>query len=1367
MPQRLLAILIFACIFQFVSGAKYTISADYITMQEGLSDNNVNAILKDQAGFIWFGTSDGLNRYDGFTVKSYHTPNSSLNINFLYQCSEGYLWVGTPNSLHIFNPVTESFLTTVNLSPDNADNLIRLTGIAGDLEQGLLLATNSGLAVLTFSEPVPDGENAQINWLQNNASSSTYANVFTAIANEQNGTYWLGTPTNQLVKYVRETNTFTSFELQRSNPTHSQFTITNLQLIDNRLIISTVGNGIYLFDTKTGDTSVIVHQGSDESIISHKDVYGVVKDSHGSYWVATWDGLDHLQELSATTHSEHYNWDHPLFKDQLENRMISILADPSGVVWVGTHGGGAVKINLEKQFFNRIRFNSLYEVKSFTSDAHQLYTALYHGGIKKTTLPLPSNGVSSFEQFSTKGTGKRYIPTDIVLSSVKDEEGNIWFGTMESSLLLYQPKQDIIREVPVKITNQRAWKGRINALLIDRQGRFWLGTSNGLVLFDRQTNTFRLSQSNPKAQYQLTGNYIRALLEDQQGNIWVGTNRGLNKLIYHEDYTFQFNHFNDLHPSSYLLDNNEVWALHQMPDGRIWIGYRSALGYYDALQSTIHFLNKRDGLCHNFVTCFTHHSDNSLWIGTNSGISRLNTQDLSFTNYYIANNLRAAFKTTDGQLLFGNNKGLLYFYPDSIKKRNFKTPVYITDILIQNRTVDVNEPVNDKVVLSKAAPYTSEIDLFHPINSLAINYVGLSYLNQKSNQYKYRLTGLENDWTTTDGTQRSVTYNNLKPGSYRFEVKAANSDGMWNEETTHLRITIHPAWYASWWGRLLLISLSVLVLITLYLLRMKQIYRAKNLELQSRELEHELTIARIERSKEHELAEVKSRFFTNISHELRTPLTLIMAPAKDLIKDTTLPDAVKHKLATIHQQAQQLYELISQLLDLRKIEVGQMKLQASENYIEKFIVQIVEHFKPYALHKGIKLIISKPDGDTLLWFDVKKLHIVVSNLLSNAIKFSPAKEQVIIRLSCTDNKYYITVTDNGPGIPKNELEKIFERFYQTKNQPVSDHSGSGVGLSLAQEFILLHHGNIKVSSAPGHGAEFTIELPLGDTHLSQNEKGESTIRSTSIEKAPIPDQTPTPITPPDANPIKLLLAEDHQQLREYLSALLSNEYTVLSTNNGKEAFAALKSELPDIVVSDIMMPEMDGIELCEAIKNDDTLCHLPVILLTAKSGDKDIIEGLENGADDYITKPFTPEVLLAKIDNLVKSRRQLKKYYSQKLTLSSSEIEIDPHQEQFIKQAIDIVEHNLTNPQFNASLLAESLNMSQPTLYRRIKTFTGNNIATFIRSIRIRQAALLLKSGNYTVGETAARVGFNDLAYFRKCFSQQLGTTPSKYKNSL
>ncbi len=1362
MPRYFLFFILPCLFFTTTFATDYAIGVNYITMQDGLSDNNVNAIIKDSKGFIWLGTSDGLNRYDGYEIKSFFLQGGSLNISCLYQCPSGYIWIGTTDGLHIFNPRSESFISYAE--GNSKIPSLEVSGIAGDISNGILITTRLGLACLNFDNDKPDLNTARITWRNKANSPGLDYDGLSGIIKERDGIYWLGTTTNQIARYDFKNHTFKSFLLPKPESPDALFIVTKLSFIQNQLIISTLGNGLFLFNPATYKITSITHQNGCNASISHPDVYGVERDMQGDYWIATWDGLDQLPQLDDLPGIKHYNWDHPLLGDKFENRIISMLYDPSGVIWTGTHGGGAVKIDIAKQFYSNYRFNSLYEVQDFSIDTNNdLFISLYHGGIKKTRLPLDNTAI--FDRFSTIYKSKRHIPSDIILSSVTDKAGNSWFGTIESSLLKYSPGNDEIQEFKITVDNKPGWQGRIEALYIDSKGRFWIGTTNGLLQYKRTAHTFHLSQPTNKLKEDLTGRHIRTILEDSRGNIWLGTNSGLNKIVYHAFDSLYFKSFNDFNISPHILDNKEVWALYEMPGERLWIGYRGGLGYLNAGDDTIRFLNKRDGLCHNFVTCLTGFGDSTLWIGTNSGLSKYDIKAGRFSNYYIANNIRAVNKFDSGHLLWGNNKGLLYFHPDSIRKNTFHSPAVITNIRIQNRAVKVNELWSGRPILTQAAPYTKAITLHHPHNSFAIDYVGLSYLHQQANKYAYRLVNYNAEWTEVDGTQRTVSYNNLPAGTYTFEIKASNNDGAWSPEITALSICIKPPWYASWWGRLLIVLALMVVLYILYKLRIRQVYREQQLINQGNELKHKLAIEKIKREKEHDVADMKSRFFTNISHELRTPLTLITAPLKDILNDSHVPQSILHKLKLVNQHAQQLYRLISQLLDLRKTETGSMPLKASKNNVAAFVKNITRSFDLYAETQAVKLHMASDKANIQLWFDTEKLRIVLSNLISNAIKFSSKNDIVTITIKEIKEWCEISIKDNGPGIEPGEQEMVFERFYQGKASHNIQQAGTGIGLSLAREFIYLHKGMLTVDSLPGKGAAFIIKLPLGNTHLSQADKYDSGSAVPPALKA-MEAFTPSapPVTAATAKLPSLLIVEDHAELRRYIRSVLDKDFNIYEATNGEEALHLLNETIPQLVLSDVMMPVMDGITLCKIIKTKKQYCHIPFILLTAKSKDQDIVSGIETGADDYITKPFTPAILKAKVKHLIKSRALLKSYYSNKITLSPNSVEVEPKEEQFIREAILFVEDNLTNPQFNAQLLAGHLHMSQATLYRRIKTITGDNISVFIRSIRLKKAAQLLLSKAYTVAEVADKIGFNDVAYFRKCFIKQFGVNPSKYK---
>ncbi|TLX71946.1 response regulator [Labilibacter sediminis] len=1358
-----------------IKGSQYEISAEYITIQQGLSDNNVNVILKDQMGFIWFGTNDGLNRFDGFTVKQFKPTQDIINILAMHQSPDGHIWIGTTDGLYVFDPKIEKFVLHLKQGPNETISLLssRITGVVGNLNDGIYISSANGLGILKFKYGRINPEEITLEWKlkEDLKEGSLPHNQLMCITSDNNGTYWLGTNGNLIIQYDSGNNSFYPYKIDTHKHSTSHFYLSAIYNKGDKLIIASIGGGIIAFDKSTHTTRSITYKPNDASSLNHPDVYAVQYDNHGEMWAGTWHGLSHNTNTFTAPAFHHYNWEHPLFYEKLENRIISMLYDSSGVLWLGTHGGGAVKINLEDRFFKRIHLNSRYEVKGFSMDASKhLYLATYHGGFIKTRESIKSGAPYNLISYTPSEKGNRYIPSDIILSTTTDERGNVWFGTIESSLIKYNPVTEKTTVIQVKPKQIKDWKGRIRALHIDSRGRFWLGTTNGLIYYDRNANTFYLTKGSPQRKYSLFNNSIRAILEDSKGSLWVGTNRGLNKLIYHQVDSFRFNQFNDLYTSPGVLDQKEVWALHEMPDGKLWIGYRGGLGYFDELKGSIHFLNKRNGLCHNFVTCLADNGNNDLWIGTNSGISKLDTRTLTFSNYFIANNNRASFRDHKGYLYFGNHKGFLYFHPDSIILDSYLSPVVITGIRLRNKNVEVNENIKGKVILTQAAPYTSAIELNYPHNSFTIEYNGLSYLLQHNNQFMYQLENYDNEWVTVDGSQRSVTYNNIPAGEYVFKVKSANKDGVWNPDVTSLVITIYPPWFKTWWAKILYVVILFALIGSIFRIRIKQIYKKQTQENLRKDLEYQLAISKIEKEKQQEVNDMKSRFFMNISHELRTPLTLIMAPIQELMDINDLPEKIKNRLTRVNKNAIQLYRLISQLLDLRKSETGQMHLQANQKDIVKFTRSIMVSFEHYAQTRKIDLRFESEPTSLLLWFDMPKLETILTNLLSNAIKFTPAKGTIQLTVSkdINQNRCIVSVKDSGTGIPVKEQEHIFERFYQGSTSSSSSLFGSGIGLALVKDLVELHKGEITVHSAKGKGATFKVSLPLGKSHLSKDDfapeqvsehKTDSSIITSLDMQADQKEKKQHP-----AKDQQILIVEDNIEIRHYIRSIFKEDYKVIEANNGQEGFKMAEKHNPSLIISDIMMPVMDGIELCTAIKKDEETCHIPVILLTAKITDQEQLSGLETGADDYITKPFNPTILKLKVDNLLATRHRLRSYYSNKVTLTPTNLELEPKDEKFIREAIELVEKNLLNPLFNAKMLAENLNMSQPTLYRRIKTFTGDNIAEFIRSIRLKRAAQIVSSGQYNIAEVADMVGFSDASYFRKCFTKQFGVTPSKYK---
>ncbi|WP_430812922.1 MULTISPECIES: two-component regulator propeller domain-containing protein [unclassified Carboxylicivirga] len=1346
------------CLMTMGSNAMpYDISAEYLTMQNGLSDNNVNCLLKDHKGFIWLGTADGLNRYDGFAVKSFKPFDGPLDIYSLHQATTGLIWVGTNDGMYAFDTQTERFIFHYRAPHAEA---VTIRDIDDHPSGGLLIASEIGLAHLHFSTTPVASDTTSLRWITPPKMNNTSAIVL-HIAHDKEGIVWLGTSSNELIRFNCTNNTFEHYQLPKKNKKTPYMAITSLRITKQYVMVSTIGDGLLLFDKSTHNTLNITHP-----TLSHNDTYGIVKQKDGDYWIATWDGLDQLSTLSHAASATHYNWSHPALSDQFENRIISILNDASGVLWLGTHGGGAVKINLKKRVVHRINFNSYYEVKSFASDENKhLYVSIYHGGIKKSLNPFAAGKKLEFTDYNSQQKRKKNrLPSDIILSSVNDKRGHIWFGTLQSSLLRYNTRTDDFREVKVRVKDDPHWRGRVNCLFIDSHQRFWLGTSRGLLLYDRTSQQFTRIKGPTNGPGKLSGHYIRAIHEDAQGRLWIGTNEGLNEMVGMQYPHYQFRAFNDANTSPLTLANKAVWALHEMANGELWIAYRGGLGYLSAKADTIAFLTKKDGLCHNFTTCLTGQNDSLLWIGTNSGISRLNTNTKSFSNYYFANNLRAVHRFADGTLIWGNNKGLLYFHPDSLRNDDYTAKVQISDIAVNNERIKVGDEVNKHIVMTQAAPYTKSLTLHPPISSFSIHFVALSYLNQANNQYEYRLKNHNDSWVRVAGHQRSVTYNNLAPGRYTFEVRAANSDGVWSQDITQLTIHIVPPWHKTWPGRIL-IALSIIMMITLaFGIRLRRIYREQQINAEKEKLEYALKLSKIEQNKQQELSEMKARFFTNISHELRTPLTLILSPLKELLSRDSLDASLKSKLELINRHAGLLHQLISQLLDFRKTEKGEMPLRVQRTCLIDFTKNIIGNFESLAHTRHIQIKTQLPNDKVVIWCDPEKLRIMLSNLLSNAIKYSPDSGNIYISIEETASSILLKIRDEGPGVDTAYHDAIFKRFYQTGQAPAdTDTAGTGIGLALVREYAELHGGSIRIDSRPGQGSTFILQLLKGRKHLKDATFDTPASEEKVSEVNMKPMKEDSTLNSEELPPI--LIVEDHKELREYLREMFSDTYSVHEAGNGHDALDKLRKN-KDIraVISDVMMPLMDGMTLCNAIKTDVELCHLPVILLTAKSEETDTLKGLETGADAYITKPFSPPIVLTTLSNLLKNRIGLKQYYSSKITLGPTEVEIEPAEEIFIRSAIEYVETHLTDPGFSAEVLAELLNISQATLYRRIKTITGDNISVFIRSIRLKRAAQLLKQSNDAVADISMQIGFNDVAYFRRCFTKQFGMPPSSYR---
>ena len=1379
-PYRLF--LFFFLISRFLYSQETEMTVTYISTQNGLADNEVNSIIKDKTGFMWFGTNDGLSRYDGYNLKNYTPKNNFLYVLKLLQTDDGLIWCASTNGLYCFDPVNERFIRVKDSEGESTELILknRVTGLVKGADNALWLSTNKGLYHISniSREQLQTGPIKIKIYQKENTSIPT--NLLTSLhMDTTEDILWIGSSDAFLISFDLKTNKFTKISLVVNS--NEKGAITNINTIfekENALWIGTMGGGIVKLNKTSLALEVIQRKASGNSI-SHDDIYSIQSDNSGNLWAGTWNGIDRIALSNTSLNKakiDNFNWDHPFFNERLENRISTLYWEKSGVMWIGTFGGGVVKISIRNSNFKRYNFDSRFEVNSFLEDKEgYLWISMYHGAIKNSLQKTGKAVDFTFNSFN-KEKLQSGLGSNIILCSAMDANGTLWFGSNQSSLYRKEAKSKRFYELKITPKNEPNWEGFVKALCIDLLGNFWIGTDNGLVYYDVKKETFQVIRASSKQKKTINNDHVRSVFQDSKGQLWVGTDYGLNKLVAHENGEFTFDSFNDAYISNEIFYNQEVWCIFEDSEFRLWIGYRGGLGEFDTLNGRIIIYNTHSGLPNNFVTCITEDTKGNLWIGTNSGISKFNKTSKEVKTYYIANNNRAAYKDSFGNLYFGNNKGFLSFHPKDIKKNSWIPPVIISDLKIDNTSIYLGDTINDQIIFNKALPFVKEIRLNHLNHNFALEFVALSYPFQAFNKYAYKLVGKQQEWTVVNARSRTVNFNDLEPGQYTFMVKGSNCDGVWSTIPTELKITILPVWWDTVWARIIFGFLFVASLFLVYYFRERRNQKKQWRTAAKLKLEHHLKIAKIEKRKEEELSEMKSKFFTNLSHEIRTPLTLIIAPLQDILNQKTVPLKIKVPLKVMDVNANRLLKLINQLLDFRKIERGKMALHINEGDIHVFTKAIFNTFKPFAKSKSIRYTYAGTKKPFLMWFDHRNLEIVIINLLSNAFKFTPIEGTVTVKVQRVEIEGVsfcrISIIDTGKGIALKHQKHLFDRFYQVPVNQQDYQNGTGIGLSIVKEVITLHKGTVTVTSTLGEGAKFELLIPVNKKEYPAKymdvlpEKSvlinEQTRKEEPVEAIEEVVEEPMLCAPSQSNGT-ILIVDDTEEILNYLKGVFKSKYHVLEASNGKIGLKLAKKHLPDLIISDVMMPVMSGVELCKILKESEKTSHIPIILLTAKASEHQKIEGLQLGADDYIIKPFDSVLLCAKVDSFIANRKKAKDFFKQKITLGPKAVTLDSQEVKFLKTAIDLIERDIMNPEFNVQVLAENLHMSQATLYRKTKAFTDLSITQFIRSIRLKRAAQIIVLNDYTISEVSNMVGFSDQGYFRKCFLKQFGVNPSVY----
>lgn len=1331
--------------------SEYNISFAHLNVNQGLSQNSVIRIFQDNEDFMWFGTKDGLNKFNGisFEVFKHNTQDStsisSSDITSIAQTHDGTLWIGTHYGLNRTDKDSKIFNRYYNNNNQNSlsSNIIRFLTV--DSKDNLWIATTNGLDLynndgtftrITEGAPISytiedycgnicfsDGKNLyfynqttkEINRIKYTGTDEIYT-----IYEDSDNILWIGTLYHGLKRYNRITKSFETINLGQID----NIDFNNEQIGDiiedkeGNLILAT-RNGILIYNKKNNNTHLISHNGLEDGL-TDETIIALYKDINETIWVGTLNGGVNYY----TTHNRFFQLHNTNNQNGKPINGYNSFVEFNNNLWIATNDG-LLEFNRIKNTYN-IHYNN---IKSTPNNEFKYLSVIYN-------KMLASVFDGSLLEINSKGYKTDIIPnmsgtyfTDIEI----DKNGIYWMATHTNDYLTtYNPNTGkTCIDFPISKSNNTKKFVNVQDILLE-DSIIWIGTRNeGLYKYNHISKSLSQYTANDKSQLPI--NNISIIFKDTSENLWIGT-------------------------------------------------YGAGICKLNKANNTFETYDSNNGLNNLDICGILQDSENNIWITTQAGVSMLEEKTKHFINYTKENglplrniNMRAFYKDSDGILYVGGGNGFVSFNPEERPVNHYVPQIVITDFEIagdDKGTEEVKNKIKEK----------NKITLNYKQSYFSISYSALNYIYPNMNKYSYKLDGLEDRWNDVDN-KTTASYTNIPPGEYIFYVKGSNNDGIWNPEATKLYITILPPFWQTWWAYIIYMLLFILAIITIM-----RFFITKE------RLENSLKIKQIEKQNEERNHQMKLRLFTNFSHEMRTPLTLIIGPLSKLISDEKLPESVLKQLKLMDKNANRLLQLVNQLMDFRKLETGNIKLRTSNNDFVTFINDIFSDFKPLAEIKNIKFSLVCNIKELELWFNSNQLEQVLFNLLSNAFRHTMSERDITVfvekcKISDAINKYgkkfnnipsdvdellEVTVKDSGNGINSTELNKIFDPFYQVSSNEVNNIYGTGIGLNLVKGIIELHKGTIWAESNIGEGAVFRFFLPVGNKHLKDFEQTEF-IETNNSHKllhdrnikliSELEDENCTS----NENKQKLskrytiVIIEDNIDVRFYIKSQLKDYYNIKEAETGTEGREVILSTVPDLIICDIMIPGIDGLNLCKEIKDNEKTSHIPIILLTARTSLEQIKEGLNAGADDYITKPFNPDLLLTKVESLVSIREKLKNSFSKKITVDEEYIiENGNSDEFFIKKIHTFITERIDDPELKIEDLAKEIGMSRTQLYRKIKTLTGISPQKYIMNIRLQMAAICLKEG-LNVSETCIKVGFSDPSYFSKRFKAYYNISPSDY----
>ena len=1325
------ALTTFLSLILFAAGAQERFPFRELVKKDGLSQNSVIGIAQDGKGFMWFGTRDGLNRYDGSEFRVYreqHGQPNSLVFNDIhslyYDQARDRLWVGTTRGLCRYRQATDDFVA-YDLNAAFADRFIHF--VHRDQQGILWVGTDRGL--YRYEE---GGDRF-------NRLEGLPEQAYRVLIQDETGQHFLGTPRGLFGLDIAADGAegrLLPIPLESSRNGEEVYVQDLLLEPGGHLWIASRFSGLYRYNLQTRQAERYLADGARGGELSDNNIRAIEWGEDGTLWAGSFVGLNRI--TLADNRSERV-YEVSASLTNLRNHSIhSLFTDRRGTLWMGSYFGGVAYYDSRLEGVRHLS----REGTGLSSDVVSAFAETTEGNLWVGT---EGGGLNFFDRTADTlmyyDTGQELESNNI--KSLLLEGDRLWIGTYQGQLVYLDTRSgEIVRDWEEAVDTVREQLSNVYDMLL-RNDTLWVANyGKGLTLLNLRTGAASTINEQTATDSTLLSNQCRSLYADRGGNIWMATEEGVSRISFGSGGELRFHHF---------LPDLVVYALAEDRKGRIWAGtYGQGLYIIDPEKHTSErYLEGGGILSESTIYSILQDADDLLWVSSSQGVVGQDSLSERFRNSDTPYNfkdqeyrIKAALTSRDGDLIFGGTGGMTLFHPANIYADKELPPVVFTKLQVANQEVKI-DPYGG--MLQKNIDETEELTLPYDNANFSLSFAPLDYLSSDHYRYEYKLEGLDDNWVDSRG-RTTVSYTLQNAGDYRFRVKvfSGGKDSKFSERTLDIEV-LPPPW-RSWYAYLAYVVVGGLFLAAV----LRHAY-----------LQHRLRQEQITKDQQEVLHQAKLRFFTNITHELRTPLTLMLGPLESVRRNGEVKGHTAKRLLTVEKNSRRLLQLVNELLSFRKFNGQSDPLRLEGHDMVAFCQDIVSAFQAYAASADKTLRFVSDQDRHPISFDRDKLEKVIYNLLANAFKFTEAGGVITLRLRRVGTKMHLEVSDDGEGIPQELHERIFARFFE--RQSLTNREGTGIGLAVAREYVEMHGGEITVESAPGKGSTFKLWIPLRPPLTSWLDDSPEPAAAALPEAILEVREKLAPARKPSETPPLILIVEDNEEVRDYIESVLVDDYRLVTAIDGKDGLEKAKECHPDLVLSDVMMPVMDGIALCAALKSNIQTSHLPIILLTAKSSDLQKLEGLEIGANDYITKPFSPRELQLRVQNLLISIRNTRERTGRTLRLEPAEVQVASADAEFLERALDAVNVQMDNSDYRVDDLARDLAVSRALLFTKMKAITGHTPNNFIKLLRMKRAAQLLATGEFLVAEVAAQVGYRDVKYFSSSFSKAHGCNPSVY----